>query len=419
MQELLKASGRPLAAPSANASGLISPTRASHVLASLGGRIPLVIDGGATQRGIESTIVAATGGGLRLLRRGPIHIDAIETYGPAIEAPGQLASHYAPNKPLRLDASEAKDGEFLIGFGPISGDVTLSKAGDPIEAAAHLFDLLHQADAAPQPRIAVASIPGTGIAAARHSLNFCLLARTICAPIRSSEGDTMGYALALSAGLLSTALGAQITSVTDPSAFRPDPGPAQPKAKPAPVKSAPQSTSAVPTPPVTHSETVPTPEATSTSAAAPTLTSAALNLVCGGGGTANKPTVTNVYGSSSASGMVGTTPISMSGSSSGTIMGQRQQDFADQVDVRLFSGDDRIRMPRTMLPLIRGGREGWFKLKSVKVTDRAITASAAVNVLNNPKVHIDRLTGTISINGKAGSYSGQCEAVDPKAQRKF
>ena len=166
MQALLKACGRPLAAPSANASGLISPTRASHVLASLNGRIPLVIDGGATQRGIESTIVAATGGRLRLLRRGPISIDAIEARGSAIEAPGQLASHYAPNKPLRLDASEAKDGEFLIGFGPVAGDVTLSESGDPIEAAARLFDLLHQADAAPQPRIAVAPIPGNGIAAA-------------------------------------------------------------------------------------------------------------------------------------------------------------------------------------------------------------------------------------------------------------
>jgi len=166
MQALLKACGRPLAAPSANASGLISPTRASHVLASLKGRIPLVIDGGATQRGIESTIVAATGGRLRLLRRGPIHIDAVEARGATVEAPGQLASHYAPNKPLRLDASEAKDGEYLIGFGPVAGDVTLSKAGDPIEAAAHLFDLLHQADAAPQPRIAIAPIPGNGIAAA-------------------------------------------------------------------------------------------------------------------------------------------------------------------------------------------------------------------------------------------------------------
>lgn len=167
MQALLKACGRPLAAPSANASGLISPTRASHVLASLGGRIPLVVDGGATQRGIESTIVAATGGRLRLLRRGPIHIDATETRaGSAIEAPGQLASHYAPNKPLRLDASEAKEDEYLIGFGSVAGDVTLSKTGNPIEAAAHLFDLLHQADAAPQLRIAVAPIPGDGIAAA-------------------------------------------------------------------------------------------------------------------------------------------------------------------------------------------------------------------------------------------------------------
>lgn len=72
-----------------------------------------------------------------------------------------------------------------------------------------------------------------------------------------------------------------------------------------------------------------------------------------------------------------------------------------------------------MLPPIHGGSDGWFKLKDVKVTDRAITASAAVNFMNNPKVHIDRMTGTISINGKAGSYSGQCQAMDPNAQRKF
>ena len=167
MQALLKACGRPLAAPSANASGRISPTRAAHVLASLEGRIPLVIDGGATERGIESTIVAATDGKLRLLRRGPIEIDAVDgTSSAAIEAPGQLASHYAPRKPLRLAATEAWDGEFLIGFGPVKGDVTLSESGDPLEAAARLFDLLHQADAAPQPRIAVAPIPGNGIATA-------------------------------------------------------------------------------------------------------------------------------------------------------------------------------------------------------------------------------------------------------------
>jgi L-threonylcarbamoyladenylate synthase len=167
MQALLKACGRPLAAPSANASGLISPTRANHVMASLAGRIPLVIDGGATQRGIESTIVAATDGRLRLLRRGPIEVEAAETKMPvAIEAPGQLASHYAPNKPLRLDATSAKDGEYMIGFGPVGGDASLSERGDAVEAAARLFDLLHQADAAAQPRIAIAPIPGDGIAAA-------------------------------------------------------------------------------------------------------------------------------------------------------------------------------------------------------------------------------------------------------------
>jgi L-threonylcarbamoyladenylate synthase len=167
MQALLEACGRPLAAPSANASGLISPTRATHVIASLNGRIPLVIDGGATQRGIESTIVAATGGRLRLLRRGPIDVAAAELKkSTGIEAPGQLASHYAPNKPLRLDASEAEEGEFLIGFGPVAGDITLSEAGDPVEAAARLFDLLHRADAAPHSRIAIAPIPGNGIAAA-------------------------------------------------------------------------------------------------------------------------------------------------------------------------------------------------------------------------------------------------------------
>lgn len=167
MQALLKACGRPLAAPSANASGLISPTRASHVMASLKGRIPLVIDGGATQRGIESTIIAATDGHLRLLRRGPIEVQAAEVKrASAIEAPGQLASHYAPKKPLRLDATEAADGEYLIGFGPVRGNVSLSEIGDPVEAAARLFDLLHQADAAPQQRIAIAPVPGDGIAAA-------------------------------------------------------------------------------------------------------------------------------------------------------------------------------------------------------------------------------------------------------------
>jgi L-threonylcarbamoyladenylate synthase len=165
MQALLQAVGRPLAAPSANSSGRISPTRAAHVLASLAGRIPLIIDGGSTERGIESTIVAATGGPLRLLRRGPIDVAADEAAG-AIEAPGMLASHYAPGKPLRLDATEARDNEYLIGFGPVAGDVSLSASGDLVEAAARLFDMLHLADESQQPRIAIAPIPGVGLAAA-------------------------------------------------------------------------------------------------------------------------------------------------------------------------------------------------------------------------------------------------------------
>jgi len=167
MQALLAAVGKPLAAPSANASGRISPTRAPHVLASLDGRIPLIVDAGPTQSGIESTIVAATDGKLRLLRRGPIEVpQAVEFHSGEIESPGQLASHYAPAKPLRLNVVDARDEEFLIGFGDIAGDVTLSSSGNPIEAAARLFDLLHQADASPSAGIAIAPIPGNGIAAA-------------------------------------------------------------------------------------------------------------------------------------------------------------------------------------------------------------------------------------------------------------
>jgi len=166
MQALLKATSRPLAAPSANASGSISPTRADHVLKSLGGRIPLILDSGPTERGIESTIVAATGGPLRLLRRGPIAVEAEMVASDIVEAPGQLASHYAPAKPLRLNAAEAGPDEFLIGFGAVGGDATLSASGDLEEAAARLFDLLHEADESPKERIAVAPIPDEGLGAA-------------------------------------------------------------------------------------------------------------------------------------------------------------------------------------------------------------------------------------------------------------
>lgn len=163
MQALLRAVGRPLAAPSANASGAISPTRAEHVLKSLSGRISMIIDAGATERGLESTIVGATGGPLRLLRPGPIQLDLEVERAERIEAPGQLESHYAPAKPLRLNAKGWAPDEFMIGFGTVNGDESLSPVGDLVEAAARLFDLLHQADASPKPRIAVAPIPDEGL----------------------------------------------------------------------------------------------------------------------------------------------------------------------------------------------------------------------------------------------------------------
>jgi L-threonylcarbamoyladenylate synthase len=166
MQALLRACGRPLAAPSANDSGAISPTRAEHVLKSLGGRIPLIIDAGSTERGLESTIVAATGGPLRLLRPGPTEVDAVAGSGETVEAPGQLASHYAPSKPLRLNATDAGIDEYWIGFGQFAGDASLSPSGDLVEAAACLFDLLHQADGSSKPRIAVAPVPDGGLGAA-------------------------------------------------------------------------------------------------------------------------------------------------------------------------------------------------------------------------------------------------------------
>jgi L-threonylcarbamoyladenylate synthase len=175
MRRLLEATGVPLAAPSANASGAISPTSAAHVLASLGGRIPLILDGGPSAHGLESTILKVTGEGVTPLRPGPIDADAVGAYATLrsdamwsgrIEAPGQLASHYAPAKPLRLDAAGAATDEWLIGFGAVTGDDSLSRSGDLAEAAANLFAALHRADAAAPPRIAVAPIPEDGIGAA-------------------------------------------------------------------------------------------------------------------------------------------------------------------------------------------------------------------------------------------------------------
>lgn len=176
MRALLAATGLPLAAPSANRSGGVSPTSAAHVASSLGGRVDFILDGGDCAAGIESTIIALRGDdGWQLLRPGPITREAlndvlgvsdIAVSGDLIEAPGQLASHYAPGKPVRLNAGLASADEFHIGFGDVAGDASLSPSGDLAEAAALLYALLHMAAGARQPRIAVAPIPESGIGAA-------------------------------------------------------------------------------------------------------------------------------------------------------------------------------------------------------------------------------------------------------------
>ena len=172
MRSLLEAAGRPLAAPSANASGTISPTRAGHVLKSLGGKIPLVIDDGDTGRGIESTIIKIEGDRLIQLRPGPVDAERIAAHAKLkfdgewsgiIEAPGQLRSHYAPSKPVRLDADRAGPDEWLIGFGPVRGDDSLSPSGSLVEAASKLFHALHRAEEQAEAKIAVAPIPAEGV----------------------------------------------------------------------------------------------------------------------------------------------------------------------------------------------------------------------------------------------------------------
>ncbi len=175
MQALLAESGAPLAAPSANASGRVSPTKAAHVLASLDGRIALVIDDGPTRAGVESTIARVKDGAVEILRPGPVtaamlaeasQLPVTGVEGAEIVAPGMLASHYAPGKPVRLGATDFADDEFGIGFGAVAGDYDLSAAGDLTEAAARLFDALHAGAASAKARIAVAAIPAEGLGAA-------------------------------------------------------------------------------------------------------------------------------------------------------------------------------------------------------------------------------------------------------------
>jgi L-threonylcarbamoyladenylate synthase len=167
MRAVIAATG-PIAAPSANASGRISATQARHVLASLRGRIPLILDGGPSAAGLESTIVAVDGDRVTLLRPGAVAAERSwhANDGDGISAPGQLASHYAPTQPVRLNALTASHQEFHIGFGAVAGDLSLSPDGNPVEAAARLFEALHIAEASGRAGIAVAPVSMTGLGVA-------------------------------------------------------------------------------------------------------------------------------------------------------------------------------------------------------------------------------------------------------------
>ncbi len=178
-QALLAAFGGPLAAPSANPSGKVSPTTVAHVLEGLSGRIAAVVDGGPCPVGLESSIVGLTGGHARLLRPGGLPAEIIETAlgaplalpeaGAAPEAPGMLASHYAPEVALRLDAAAPRPGEIWLGFGPAAtgADINLSPSGDMTEAAARLFAALREIDVLARARgaaaVAVSPVPRHGL----------------------------------------------------------------------------------------------------------------------------------------------------------------------------------------------------------------------------------------------------------------
>ncbi|MBH5321396.1 L-threonylcarbamoyladenylate synthase [Aurantiacibacter sediminis] len=169
---VLSALDLPIAAPSANRSNALSPTSAAHVLSSLGEDSPAILDGGDAEAGLESTIVALRESGeWSLLRPGPITAEELEnTLGPelklrgaTIEAPGQLKKHYSPGKPVMLNCHEPTEDAFMIGFGSVRGDATLSPTGDLAEAAARLYACLHEAAASDKAQICVAPIPKEGM----------------------------------------------------------------------------------------------------------------------------------------------------------------------------------------------------------------------------------------------------------------
>ena len=165
--------GGPIAAPSANPSGRVSPTKAAHVLAGLSGKIDAVVDGGACGVGVESTIVDCSGETPALLRAGGIPAEAIEAClgqplaaAPVTDtpiAPGQLTSHYAPQGSMRLNAWHFDPHETAVGFGEVDAPLNLSRSGDLTEAAANLFEILHQLDAMGAKHIAVSPIPDHGL----------------------------------------------------------------------------------------------------------------------------------------------------------------------------------------------------------------------------------------------------------------
>lgn len=176
MRAVLAGFGGPLAAPSANPSGRISPTTADHVRHGLDGKIAAVLDGGPCGVGLESTILAPSDAGTRLLREGGLPREAIEPLtGPLVtdttpgkvQAPGQLSSHYAPHAPVILNSPLTDPAAIRVGFGPGTADLTLSSSGDLVEAAAHLFSTLHAADALARTRkataIHIAPIPDHGL----------------------------------------------------------------------------------------------------------------------------------------------------------------------------------------------------------------------------------------------------------------
>ncbi|MFN7745373.1 MAG: L-threonylcarbamoyladenylate synthase [Hyphomonadaceae bacterium] len=176
MQQVLRAFGKPVAAPSANVSGRPSPTTADHVLAEFGDKLTLVVDGGPCAVGLESAVVAVIGDQATLLRLGGLSRAELEAVaGPLLApdasskaapaSPGMVLRHYAPSAPVRLNGTSAGSGEVMIGFGPgfDGADFNLSAAGDVVEAAAHLFSMLRAADALNPSAIVIATIPETGL----------------------------------------------------------------------------------------------------------------------------------------------------------------------------------------------------------------------------------------------------------------